>query len=208
MGSEAPGAAVSLTTPQRNCLLAIFRAHPAAYEVRGAAQLPLRLCSAGLVKEVGGKKPIRRFQLTEEGLGRATRLAARRLNDRVDAVIAGARACADPALFARAGCEAAAPCRNAAGLAVCCVRTRLVQVNRRVAGLGGNRIRPSNPRRGEWMLGHIRLRRPAWSEKPAPPHEVQPLASGGSLALARSGRHRLTVGLRCGECTTPTRTSV
>lgn len=83
---------MNLTTPQRNCLLAIFRAHPAAYETRGAAQLAQRLCAAGLAREVEGKKPVRRFQLTEQGLGRATRLAARRMNDHVEAVMAAARA--------------------------------------------------------------------------------------------------------------------
>lgn len=82
---------VNLTTPQRNCLLAIFRAHPSAYEVRGAAQLPQRLCEAGLVREVDGAKPIRRFQLTPQGLSRATRLAARRLSDHVDAAMTAAR---------------------------------------------------------------------------------------------------------------------
>lgn len=76
-----------LTTPQRSCLLAIFRAHPAAYETRGAATLAQRLCTAGLVIEVDGKQPLRRFQLTERGLARASRLATRRMSGQIDAIL-------------------------------------------------------------------------------------------------------------------------
>lgn len=86
MASES--LSVNLTTPQRNCLLAILRAHPGVYEVRGAAQLPQRLCDAGLARELEGKKPMRQFQLTEQGLARATRLASRRATDHDGAVLA------------------------------------------------------------------------------------------------------------------------
>lgn len=86
MASES--LAVNLTTPQRNCLLAILRAHPGVYEVRGAAQLPRRLCEAGLARELEGQKPMRHFQLTEPGLARATRLANLRGADHLESVLA------------------------------------------------------------------------------------------------------------------------
>lgn len=86
MASES--LSVNLTTPQRNCLLAILRAHPDVYEVRGAAQLPRRLCEAGLARELEGQKPMRHFQLTEQGLARATRLANLRGTDYLEAVLA------------------------------------------------------------------------------------------------------------------------
>lgn len=71
-------ASAALTTPQRNCLLAVFLAHPEVYVVRGAALLPQRLVKAGLVDEIEGYKKVRRFRLTPEGVTRATKLAARR----------------------------------------------------------------------------------------------------------------------------------
>ncbi|MEJ8837536.1 hypothetical protein [Ramlibacter sp. AN1133] len=74
-----------LTTPQRNCLLSIFAAHPAPYEIRGAGTLPKRLCALGLAKEIEARPLTRRFSLTEAGVERATRLAARRLADAVQA---------------------------------------------------------------------------------------------------------------------------
>lgn len=68
-----------LTAPQRNTLLAVLRTHPLPYEVRGAAVLPQRLAQAGVLVETEARPPVRRFQLTPEGMERATRLAARRI---------------------------------------------------------------------------------------------------------------------------------
>ena len=67
-----------LTGPQRNCLLSIYRAHPAVYEVRGAARLARRLAEAGLVLQLARTPTTRRFRLTATGLLRATRIAERR----------------------------------------------------------------------------------------------------------------------------------
>lgn len=85
-----------LTTPQRNCLLAVYRAHPAVYEVRGAAMLARRLADAGLVVQLARTRTTRRFRLTAAGLFRAEKLADRRDADHGHAAIASALVQAAP----------------------------------------------------------------------------------------------------------------
>lgn len=79
---------MSLTTPQRNCLLAVYRAHPDIYEVRGAANLARRLADAGLVIQLARTPKTRRFRLTAAGLIRAQKLAERRDADHASAAVA------------------------------------------------------------------------------------------------------------------------
>ena len=100
---------MSLTTPQRNCLLAMYLAHPAIYEVRGAALLARRLADAGLALQLARTPKTRRFRLTAIGLVRAAKLAQRREADH-EVVSVAPTAIAAPTAFQRpAGMPSAWP---------------------------------------------------------------------------------------------------
>lgn len=100
---------MSLTSPQRNCLLAMYRAHPAIYEVRGAANLARRVADAGLAIQLARTPKTRRFRLTAAGLMRAEKLAQRRDADHGSAAAASGLAGACSSIQAPTSLPAGVP---------------------------------------------------------------------------------------------------